>query len=144
MRLLLDLCALIELRSPKGNAGVKATIALVSDDDLYVSALTVGEISRGVALLPDGRKKRAFNGWLNALERQFAHRILPIDPEAAHLWGEITARLAQMGQVRPVIDTLVAATALRHGLGILTCHAARFEGIGVLIVDPWKASERGD
>ena len=55
---------------------MKAAVALIPDDDLYLSALIVGEVARGIALLPDGRKKRALNTWLTALESQFADRIL--------------------------------------------------------------------
>ena len=77
MRVLLDICALAELRHPRGNEAVKAAVALIPDDDLYLSALIVGEIARGVALLPDGRRKRALNAWLITLESQFADRILP-------------------------------------------------------------------
>ena len=61
MRVLLDMCVLTELRHPQGNPAVKAAVALIPDDDLYLSALILGEIARGVALLPDGRKKRPLN-----------------------------------------------------------------------------------
>jgi predicted nucleic acid-binding protein len=144
MRVLLDICALVQLRDPRGDKGVKTAVAFIPDDDLYLSALTIGEISRAIALLANGQKKRALGAWLGTLERQFAERILPVDAEAAHLWGEITARLAESGKVLDIINSLVAATALRHGLHIMTCRAAKFEGTGVLIVDPHGSSEPGD
>ena len=64
MRVLLDTCALAELRHPRGNPAVKAAVALIPDEDLFLSALIIGEIARGIALLPDGRKKRNLSSWL--------------------------------------------------------------------------------
>jgi toxin FitB len=141
MRVLLDLSTLTELRRPRGNEAVKEAIALISDEDLYLSALVVGEISKGITSLPDGRRKRALSAWLTTLESQFADRILAVDIETAHLWGEITGRLLKSARTLSAVDGLVAATALRHGLRIMTRHAARFEGTGVLIVDPWEEHE---
>jgi toxin FitB len=144
MRVLLDICVLAELRHPRGNKIVKAAVALIPDDDLYLSTLIVGEIARGIALLPNGRKKRALSSWLITLESQFADRVLAVDFETAQLWGEITARVQQTGQVLPAINGLLAATALRHGLHIMTRQPARFIATGVLIVDPWKEFENGN
>jgi toxin FitB len=137
MRVLLDTCALAELRHPRGNAAVKAAVAVIADDDLYLSELVVGEIAKGVALLRDGRKKRGLHSWLTGLENQFADRILPVDHEIGRLWGEITARVQQVGLVLPAIDGLLAATALRHGLHVMTRNQPHFAPTGALIVDPW-------
>lgn len=137
MRVLLDTGALAELRHPQGNAAVKAAVALISDDDLYLSALVVGEIAKGVALLRDCRRKRGLDAWLTGLENQFAERILPVDRETARLWGEISARVQQAGLVLPAIDGLLAATALRHGLHVMTRNKRHFAPTGALIVDPW-------
>lgn len=142
MRVLLDLCALDELRHPRGNPAVKAAVTLIPDDQLYLSVLIVGEIARAVALLPDGRRKRALNYWLITLESQFADHILPMDNETAHLWGEISVRAQQVGVVLPVVDGLIAATALRHGLHVMTHNTTHFAATGALIIDPWKESEK--
>ena len=107
MRVLLDTCVLAELRHPQGNEAVKAAIAPISDGDLYLSALAVGEIARAVALLPDGRKKRILNGWLITLKNQFADHVLAVDLETTLLWGEVTARVQQSGQALPVIHGLL-------------------------------------
>jgi toxin FitB len=137
VRVLLDTCALAELRHPQGNAAVKAAVALISDDDLYLSVLVVGEIAKGVALLRDGRKKRDLDAWLTGLENQFAERILPVDRETARLWGDISARAQQASLVLPAIDGLLAATALRHGLHVMTRNKRHFAPTGALIIDPW-------
>lgn len=144
MRVLLDCSALIELRDPQGDAEIKAAIAAIADDDLFLSALTIGEISKGVARLPNTRKKRALSVWLSTLERQFAHRILSVDIETGRIWGQVAARFTDSGKVLRRFDGLFAATALRHGLHIMTCDGARFEGTGVLIANLGKASTPGD
>src|ERR1700688_808671 len=109
MRVLLDTCALLELRDPLGNPAVKTTVALIPDDELYLSALILGEVAKGVALLPDGRKRRALISWLTALESQFADRVLPVDHATGHLWGDISARVQRAGLMLSVVEGLVAA-----------------------------------
>ncbi len=141
MRVLLDLCVLAELRHPQGNEAVKAAIALIPDDDLYLSVLMVGNIARAGTLLPNGRRKRELNNWLITLKSQFTDRILTVDFETAQLWGEINARVQQSGKSLPAVTGFIAATALRHGLHIMTRYPTKFAATGVLIVDPWKEFE---
>jgi toxin FitB len=142
MRVLLDMCALDELRRLEGNPAVKAAVSLIPDDRLYLSALIVGEIAKAVTLLPNGRKKRALSSWLNTLESQFAGHILPMDHETAHVWGAISARAQQVGLLLPVVDGLLAATALRHGLHIMTHNTNHLAATGALIIDPWTESAK--
>ena len=120
MKSLLDTCTVAELRKPDGNPAVKSAVAEISDSDLFLSVLTVGEIAKGIALLDPGRKKKTLNSWLAGLETRFADRILKIDVETARIWGEMTARAQKTGVTIPATDGLLAATALRHGLHILT------------------------
>jgi predicted nucleic acid-binding protein len=144
MRVLLDTCVLTELRHPRGNGAVKAAVAPIPDNDLYLSALILGEIARGIGLLSNERKQRSLSTWLTTLKNQFADRILPVDHETAHLWGSLSARAQQAGLTLPVIDGLLAATALRHGLHVMTHNTIHFRAAGVLIIDPWKESEDGN
>jgi predicted nucleic acid-binding protein len=138
VKALLDTCVLAEIRSPKGRTEVKAAVDRFADDDLFVSVLTVGEIAKGVALLPSGRKKRELNVWLRGLEAGFADRILDVDRETVLIWSEITARAPKRGVVIPAVDGLIAATALRHGLHLLTRNVRHFSVTGVLVLDPWE------
>lgn len=140
MRALLDTCVVAELRKPGGHAGVRDAVAQFVPDDLFVSTLTIGEIVKGVALLADGRKKRALASWLIAFEQQFRDRILPVDHDAARMWGEISARLQRKGTPIPVIDGLIAATALSRGFHIMTRNTRDFAATGVLVIDPWSAA----
>lgn len=140
MRLLLDTCAISELRKPKPDKQVRALIEETPDEDLFVSALTIGEITKGIQRLSDSPKKRELVSWLNALEHHYANeRILPVDTETARMWGSLTASAQASGRTIPAIDGLIAATALQHGLRILTRNEADFASTGVMIVNPWSS-----
>ena len=141
MRVLIDTCVLADLRDPRGNLAVKAAVALLSDEDLYLSGLTLGEIAREVLLLPDGRKKRNLRAWLTGLKDQFADRILTVDHETAELWGEIVVRAQRAGHILNVVEGLLAATALCRGLHIMTRGTPHFAATGVLIVDPYEGTD---
>ncbi len=141
MKILLDTCVVAELRHPQGNPAVRAALAPFEDDALFLSVLTLGEIAKGITLLPDGRKKQDLTTWLVGLEQQFAERILTIDRDAAILWGELTARARAGGAVIPTSDGLIAATALRHGLHVMTRNTRHFAATGAMILDPWSQAE---
>lgn len=138
MRALLDTCVLSELRNSRPNPGVRRTIDDFASDDLYVSVVSAGEIAKGIALLKDSRNKRGLDSWLRALELGYADRLLPVDPETAHIWGELTATAQKRGRAILAADGLIAATALRHGLHVMTRNTADFEASGVLLLNPWK------
>ena len=138
MRVLLDTCALSELRLPKPDAGVAGAIRDLDSDDLFVSVISMGEMVKGVALLPDGQKKRLLQSWLQTLERQYSDRLLPIDLETCRMWGELTAAAQKAGRTIPASDGLIAATARRHGLYIMTRNTTDFESSGVPLLNPWE------
>ncbi len=137
MRVLLDTCVLSELRRPKGHPAVRQTVDSLDAENLFVSVISIGEISKGVALLSESQKKRALENWLRTLERYYADRLLPIDLETSRIWGEITAAAQKAGRVVDATDGLIAATALRHGLRVMTRNTADFEPTGVLLLNPW-------
>jgi predicted nucleic acid-binding protein len=138
VKVLLDTCTLGELRKPSPDAAVVAAVRAIPDAQLFVSVLSVGEIAKGVGLLAAGKKRDALAAWLAALENQFSDRILGIDLETARLWGELTARARKKGAVIPSTDGLLAATALRHGLHVMTRNESDFKASGVRIINPWQ------
>jgi predicted nucleic acid-binding protein len=140
MKVLLDTCTLAEVRLPNGHPSVKAAVKGIPEDDLYLSVLSMGEIGKGIALLTAGRKKRALSSWIAALESQFGERILSVDLETSRIWGELTARAQKSGVAIPATDGLLAATALRHGLHVMTRNTRHFKATGALILDPWQGS----
>jgi toxin FitB len=140
VRLLLDTCLVSELRTTDGEPAVKAFIVKQPSASLYLSVITLGEIAQGVALLADGRKKRALMAWQAELSGQFGGRIYPIDQETAEIWGQLTASGKRRGLTIPTPDGLIAATALRHGLHVATRNRAHFEAAGAMVINPWPAT----
>lgn len=138
VKVLVDTCVLSEVRHPKGNAQVRQAVEALDDRALFLSVITIGEITKGISLLDDGRRKRELTAWLSELEQHAADQILPIDHDTARIWGEITARAQATGEVIPASDGLIAATALRHGLHVMTHNTRHFAATGALIIDPWE------
>jgi toxin FitB len=136
VRVLLDTCVLSELRQPKGDPGVRRAVEAIESDELFVSVLSVGEITKGIAILKESKKKRALQAWLQALERDYADRVLAVDLETSHIWGELTAAGQKLGKTIPATDGLIAATALRHGLHVMTRNSEHFAAAGVLLLNP--------
>lgn len=116
---------------------MKRALAKAPEEDLFISVLTLGEVAKGVTLLPAGRKKNELLSWLDGLGAEYSERVLPVNSEIAILWGQMSARLKAVGVGIPAIDGLLAATALYHGLHLMTHNARHFEATGVQIVDPW-------
>ncbi len=137
MNVLLDTCVIAEMRRPRPNTQVQGALASLPDSSLFLSVLSVGEIAKGVALLPAGRKKQSLTNWLNGLETYFQDRILAVDVQTTRLWGELTARGQQKGISIPSVDGLLAATALRHGLHVMTRNTRHFRSTGAVVIDPW-------
>jgi predicted nucleic acid-binding protein len=137
VRVLLDTCVLSELRRPKGDAGVRRAVDAFDSGSLFVSVLSIGEIAKGIELLRESRNKRALQSWLQTLERLYGDRLLPVDLETSRIWGELTAAAQRIGRTVPASDGLIAATARRHGLHVMTRNTADFEPTGVLLLNPW-------
>jgi predicted nucleic acid-binding protein len=129
---------LSEIRKPDGNRNVRRAVEEIADDDLYISVITVGEIIKGLELLENGRRKRTLQSWLRTLERDYADRLLSVDREAAHIWGELTAMAEKRGRVVSAGDGLIAATAHRHGLHVMTRNINDFEPTGAMLINPWE------
>lgn len=137
MRVLLDTCVLSELRRPKGNPGVRRAVEAPESDSLFVSVVSIGEIAKGIALLKESKNKRELQEWLQALERYYADRVLPVGLETSRTWGELTAAAQKAGKIVAASDGLIAATARRHGLHLMTRNTEHFEPTDVLLLNPW-------
>jgi toxin FitB len=135
---LLDTNIISELVKPKPEANVKEWVENTDESLLYLSVLTLGEIRRGVAALPQSRCRATLEAWLDKdLRARFEGRILVIDQEVADRWGLLTAAARNTGIVLPVIDGLLAATALEHNLTLVTRHTGRIPSMGVAVFNPW-------
>ena len=91
MRTLLDTCVLSELRRPNGNEGVKRAVTELSNEALFVSVISIGEIVKGILLLDPSQRQKALLNWVHRLERDYADCLLPVELDVVRIWGEITA-----------------------------------------------------
>jgi hypothetical protein len=134
MAYLLDTCIISELRRPECDPGVAAWMAGVQPDEALLSVLTLGEIRRGIELrrAKDPKASRVLERWLLGLETHYAERILPITTAIADRWGRLS-----LNQPLPVSDGLIAATALEHGLAVVTRNVADFQRSGVSTLNPF-------
>ena len=138
--MLLDTCVLSEIRHPRGNPAVREAVLAFRDRDLFISVITLGELAKGIALLDPGRRQQALTAWLIGLEQQFSDRILEITSDVVRVWGELTAAAQRNGRVVPATDGLIAATAVHHGLKVMTRNIDDFAPTGAEILNPWVAS----
>ncbi len=137
MRVILDTCVLSELRKPNCNANVKNWIEQIEDECLFVSAISIGEITKGINLLEESHRKRELSRWLQTLENIYSDRILSINLETVRIWGELTAKVQKSGKTIAAADGLIAATAICQGLHVITRNVDDFQPSGVLITNPW-------
>jgi predicted nucleic acid-binding protein len=138
IRYLLDTNFVSETRKPRPDPGVLAFFKSNDPNSAFISVLTLGELRKGVAAKklrdPDPNAAMRLAAWVDGLELSFADRILGIDAAAAKLWGEWSSE-----RPRPVVDTLLAATAVLHDLTLVTRNVRDVRGIPVKLLDPWTA-----
>lgn len=137
MTYLLDTCALSEFTKPKPSASVDAWFAQIPEGTDFVSVLTLGELEKGIAKLATSRRRASLEKWFGDLRGRFSSRILAVDEPVALEWGRITARGELAGHPIPSIDALIAATAIVHGLAVVTRNASDIARTGAPIIDPW-------
>jgi predicted nucleic acid-binding protein len=135
---LLDTNVLSELIKPRPHGNVVRWVESTDESFLFLSVLTFGEIGRGIAKLRPGARRAALESWLTVeLRSRFQGRILPVDDAVAIRWGTVAAVAAAAGGPVPVIDGLLAATALHHDLTLVTRNGSDVAGTGVRVLDPW-------
>ena len=137
---LLDTNCISELVRPKPELRVMEWMEAADEALLHLSVLTVGEIRKGLAGMPQGKRRTHLETWLEVeLQARFAGRILPIDAAIADRWGVIAADAKRRGKALSVIDGLLAATALHHNLTVVSRNASAFTNTQVQVLNPWKA-----
>jgi hypothetical protein len=133
---LLDTNVLSETRKSRRDAGVTRWIASTPPERVHLSAITVGEIVRGISKLRDRRDHRQvelFETWLSDVIDAFGGRIVPVTVDVATEWGALTGRTVS------VPDALIAATAKVHGWTVITRNVRDFEPTGVACLNPFTA-----
>jgi toxin FitB len=109
------------------------------DEQLFLSVVTIGEISKGFTIHPDSKRRAQLQHWLDyTLRPWFAGRILAINEPVAQRWGVLDGKCQLQGTSLNAADGLVAATALEHDLTIVTRNVKDFDGLAVGILNPWE------
>lgn len=140
MSFLVDTCLISELVKPRPDPNVLSWIETVDEGRLYLSVLTLGELAKGIAKLPDSPRKDKLLQWVEQdLKDRFAGRILPIEADVAMVWGSLQGGAERAGEKLPVIDALLTATAAIHQLTIATRNVADFTRCGATVFNPWNA-----
>jgi hypothetical protein len=140
---LLDTNVLSELRKEQRcDPGARQWFEETAEEELFVSVLVLGEIRQGIERirLRDPAQARALEKWLQRIATEFADRLLPVDEKVADQWGRLGLQ-----QPVPILDAFLAATALVHGLTVVSRDEEDFRKTGVPVVNPFsKSQSKGD
>jgi len=129
-----------ELTHEKPDDRVAAFLRNAGKGSLFLSVMTIGEICKGIAVLPASQKRTGLQDWLDVDVRSFfAGRIFPVTEAIAERWGYLAASAKQRGATMAVVDGVLAATAVHHDLTVVTRNVKDFAGLGVQILNPWDA-----
>lgn len=138
MRLLIDTNVLSEVTKPRPSEYVLGWLDRLDEDRAFISAVSIAEIRRGVALMDSGRKRDLLAQWLaRDLPQRFERRVIPVDEPIALAWGDVMALAKRSGRGLGSMDGLIAATAIAHDLTLATRNIKDFEGFGFDLIDPW-------
>jgi len=136
LNFLFDTCVLSEAMEERRDADVQTWIEGASQQTLFFSAVTIGEIHYGIERLPTGARRRRLESWFSEflIGTEADKRILAFDTEIARVWGMLRMREPNA----PLVDSQIAATALAHGLTLVTRNIRDFAFAGLAVFNPWR------
>jgi predicted nucleic acid-binding protein len=137
---LLDTNCISELVRNQPERRVMDWMRAADESLLYLSVLTLGEIRKGAAILPQSKRRTYLESWLELdLQVRFSGRILDIDKAVSDRWGWLSAEAQRQGRPLSAIDGLLAATAIHHNLTIVSRNVSDFTHTHALVLNPWEA-----
>jgi toxin FitB len=135
---LLDTNVLSELRRPKPDRKVVAFISAQPLELLYVSAVTFAEIRFGIEVVTDATRRAELNDWLaHKVRPMFEQRVLPVTEDIMFKWRLLVEGGRKAGYTFSQPDLIIAATALHHGLTVVTCNVSDYERVRTPVFNPW-------
>ena len=138
--MVLDTNVVSELMRPEPDAAVLAWLNEQAADTLWLNSVVVSELLYGVARLPDGKRRAQLALAVQAmLAEDFSGRVLPFDLEAAVVYADLVAMRERQGQPVDVADSQIAAICLTHGASLATRNTKHFDGLGLMLLNPWAA-----
>ena len=138
MNYLIETCVFSEYRKKAPEPKVIDWINGNADESLYLSVLTIGELEKGILRLPDSTRKTDLIEFLETLIIRFDQRVLNLDISVMRKLATLVSDLESKGRVLPIVDSLLAATAIAHDLTIVTRNEGDFIGTNVAILNPWQ------
>jgi toxin FitB len=137
-RFLLDTNVVSEIKRPKPAPRVTQWLVEQRKDDLFLAAVSLGELVRGVERLPVGSRRQTLERWItHEIMQDYKGRILAFDKGAAETWGRILGAGDRVGRALPVLDAQIAATAISRSLILATRNIEDYAAMGVKVFDPW-------
>ena len=138
MKYLLDTCVLSELVKSTPDAHVIQWFEARKPHELCISAMTWGELQRGVARLPKSKRRSELTSWLQQLEVGFEDRILAFDQQISEIWAQMTVQTETQGRSMAAFDSIIAATARARKCKLVTRNVRDFANASVEVINPWQ------
>lgn len=138
MKFLIDTNVLSEFFKPEPREAILDWFRSTDEEIRYISVLSIGELQRGMERMPQSRSCEALRDWIGRLVTDYADRMLSFDLETAIVWATMRAELERDGRTMPIIDGLIAATAIERGLTVVTRDVRAFQHSGAPVFDPFK------
>ena len=137
MKYLLDTCVLSELVKSERDAQVLQWVRTRKSLELCISAMTWGELQRGVTRLPESKRRSELTLWLPQLEAGFEDRIPAFDQNTSRIWAHMTVQAEAQGKTLAAFDSIIAATARAHDCTLVTRNIGDFINAGIDVLNPW-------
>jgi predicted nucleic acid-binding protein len=115
-----------------------AWLDTVDEDALCLSILAIGELRKGIEMLETGAKQDKLRLWFEALQERFSGRILDLDAGTLILWGDTCAKAKKAGHPLPVVDSLMAASAMHHNALLASRNTQDYKTTGIALFNPWE------
>ncbi len=138
MNNLLNTCTMSEFTKKLPNEKVIEWFSAQMDETLFLSAITIAEIQKGIEPMASSKKRNELENWLDSVIRRFNRRVLPFDLQIARRWAVLTATLEKKGRILPTMDSFILATALEHNLTIITRNEKDFADTGAKVLNIWE------
>ena len=138
MRYLLDTCVLSEMVKSAPDAHVIQWLEARKPHELCISAMTWGELQRGIARLPQSKRRSELTVWLEQLEAGFEDRILAFDQKASEVWAQMVVQAEAHGKSIAAFDSIIAATARACDCKLVTRNVRDFASAAIDMLNPWQ------
>jgi toxin FitB len=135
---LLDTNVVSESRKKIPDANVQNWLESQPVGIQHISVISLGELLQGAKRAKTPEQRASLEQWLERLEKRFGGRVLPLDSAVMQVWADVTATAINRGQTAPLMDSLIAATAIRYGLILVTRNTQDVKALGVKMLNPWK------